>query len=391
VQFHTTLMSNPNWNTRYDVHFNTRYPTTKIDKAERDDTKLEQYSGKVYCLGVEETENFVLRQKGYVWISGNTTNPGQIGGWWVKKMFVDPAPWGKPFWATDIETGKVLVHPDSKFLPDHLKHLADTPTFKRRFIPARLTDNPYLMESPAYMGMLSSLPETQRRRLLEGDWDVADSSAFPEFHKNIHTVPQFIPPREWPRFRACDYGYVAHTAVVWFAIDYDGTLYAYRELYQKGLDAEQLSEKIHEIEKDEPGGIIGILDNECWSRRGQLGPTIAQVMIDRGVRWNKADKGPGSRVNGKMEVHRLLAVDEVLGHPRVLISEACKNLIRVMPMLPVDPNNPEDVDTKYKEDHLYDAFRYGCTSKLIRAPRYALEMSFAHNQDYQPADATFGY
>jgi hypothetical protein len=162
-------------------------------------------------------------------------------------------------------------------------------------------------------------------------------------------------------------------------------------LYQKGLDAEQLSEKIHEIEKDEPGGIIGILDNECWSRRGQLGPTIAQVMIDRGVRWNKADKGPGSRVNGKMEVHRLLAVDEVLGHPRVLISEACKNLIRVMPMLPVDPNNPEDVDTKYKEDHLYDAFRYGCTSKLIRAPRYALEMSFAHNQDYQPADATFGY
>jgi len=37
-----------------------------------------------------------------------TTNPGGRGHWWVKKMFIDPAKWGKAFWATDIETGKTL-------------------------------------------------------------------------------------------------------------------------------------------------------------------------------------------------------------------------------------------------------------------------------------------
>jgi len=321
-----------------------------------------------------------------------TANPGGLGGWWVKKMFVDPAEWNSPFWAVDIETDEILVYPDAEFLEDELKHLAGQPTFKRRFIPAKLTDNPHLMKSHEYLSMLASLPVTQRKRLLEGDWDVADSSAFPEFHRSTHVVEQFVPPMDWPRFRACDYGFVAPTAVVWFTIDYDGTIYVYRELYEKGLNAEQLANKIHAIEEDEPPGIIGILDSESWARRGQLGPSIAQVMINLGVKWQKADKGPGSRVNGKVELHRLLAENEETGLPGVLITEACQNLIRVMPMLPVDKNNPEDVDTKFAEDHLYDAFRYGCTSRLVRAPRYALTQSFFKDDNtFKPADNVFGY
>jgi hypothetical protein len=40
-----------------------------------------------------------------------TTNPGGRGHHWVKKMFIDPAPYKEPYDATDIETGEVLRYP----------------------------------------------------------------------------------------------------------------------------------------------------------------------------------------------------------------------------------------------------------------------------------------
>ena len=40
-----------------------------------------------------------------------TTNPGGRGHHWVKKMFIDPAPYNRSFDATDTETGEVLRYP----------------------------------------------------------------------------------------------------------------------------------------------------------------------------------------------------------------------------------------------------------------------------------------
>ena len=62
-----------------------------------------------------------------------TTNPGGAGHAWVKKMFIDPAPTGKAFWATDIESNKTITFPKG-----HSKE--GQPLFKRRFIPASLFD-----------------------------------------------------------------------------------------------------------------------------------------------------------------------------------------------------------------------------------------------------------
>lgn len=377
---------------KYCVYFTKNSTTTKVDTdcKNRNDVSLEHYTGKVYCITVEGTENFVLRQKGFVWLSGNTANPGGVGGWWVKKMFVDPGEKeGVPFWATDIETGEVLRYPDNKFVSEELR---GQPTFKRKFIPARLTDNPYLMQSPEYLSMLASLPETQRRRLLEGDWDIADDTAFPEFDRKTHVIPNFDIPSEWHRYRACDYGYTAPSAVVWIAVDFHGNLYVYRELYEKHLDALQLAERIIDLEWDDPREIVGILDNECWANRGQVGPSIAEVMINAGVRWMKADKGPGSRLNGKRELHRRLSHNNAQGKPSLYILDNCKELIRVLPSLPLDPKNPEDVDTKYQEDHLYDALRYGVMSRQASSYVHPLEREWqSRSEDFTPADPTFGY
>lgn len=310
----------------------------------------------------------------------STSNPGGPGHQWVKKMFVDPAPWGESFWATDINTGKTLTWPKG-----HSRE--GEPLFKRRFIPAKLFDNPYLASDGMYEANLLSLPEHQRRQLLEGDWDINEGAAFPEFNRSIHVIEPFEIPANWPKFRACDYGYGSHTGVVWFAVAPDEQLIVYRELYVSKVLAADLAEMILEAEEGEKIR-YGVLDSSLWHRRGDTGPSLAEVMILKGCRWRPSDRSAGSRVAGKNELHRRLQVDEFTQQPRIVFFNTCTNTINQLPSIPLDKNNPEDVDTK-AEDHLYDALRYG----IMTRPRSNL---FDHDSGFSkggfvPADNTFGY
>jgi hypothetical protein len=322
-----------------------------------------------------------------------SANPGGVGGWWVRKMFIDGAPWGEKFPAFDIETENVLSYPRS-----HPKH--GKPLFYRRFIPARLDDNPYLFEDGQYEANLLSLPESQRRQLLEGDWDVVEGAAFPEFRRTIHTCSPFEIPAGWMRFRAADWGYSQPACVLWFAVDWDGNLYVYRELYTKGVVADEFADMVLEMEQGE-NIKYGLLDSSVWHKRGDVGPPIAETMIQRGCRWSPADRSPGSRIAGKLEIHRRLAEKPIgeldnegneVKKPGLIIFDNCVNLIRTLPILPVDKNKPEDVDTD-AEDHAYDALRYGVMSRPMR-PRSEFESTIRRadkSDSFQPADSVFGY
>lgn len=360
--------------TRSYVEMNTgNHIYSVATKNSKINVDKEYFDGTVYCLTVPETEVFFIRQNGYVWLSGNT---------WVKKMFIDPAPPNQAFWATDIDTGDVMTYPEG-----HSR--AGQPLFKRRFIPAKLSDNPYLTKSGDYETMLLSLPEHQRRQLLEGDWDVAEGAAFPEFKRSIHVVEPYSIPSDWTRFRACDYGYGSFTAVLWFAVAPDESLVVYRELYVTKVLAEDLAEQILKLEAGERIR-YGVLDSSCWAKRGDTGPSIAERMILRGCKWRPSDRSAGSRVAGKNEIHRRLQIDQFTGHPRITFFQNCTQTIADLPTIPLDKANPEDVDTKVKNDHTYDAFRYG----VMTRPRSANIFDFdpaKQSRGITPVDAVFGY
>lgn len=311
-----------------------------------------------------------------------TTNPGGPGHVWVKKMFIDPSPAGRAFWATDIDTGDTLSYPKG-----HSKE--GQPLFKRRFIPAMLSDNPYLAEGGDYETMLLSLPEHQRKQLLEGNWDVAEGAAFPEFNRRIHVIKHEHIPGNWVKFRACDYGYGSYSAVLWFAVSPAEQVIVYRELYVSKVLAKDLAHMVMDCERNDGQIRYGVLDSSCWHRRGDTGPSLAEQMIMEGCRWRPADRSAGSRVAGKNEIHRRLQLDDFTQEPRLVIMDNCTNLIAQLPTLPLDKSNPEDINTK-SEDHLYDALRYGVMSR----PRFSI-------WDYDPATSrsnqmpmackTFGY
>lgn len=75
-----------------------------------------------------------------------TTNPGNIGHKWVKKRFVE------------------ATQPNKRF--------TDKGGRTRIFIPAKIEDNPVLMEKdPHYVAYLDSLPAGLRQAWREGSWD----------------------------------------------------------------------------------------------------------------------------------------------------------------------------------------------------------------------------
>jgi hypothetical protein len=312
-----------------------------------------------------------------------TTNPGGPGHSWVREMFIKPAPENRSFPATDIDTGEVLAYPKGHEKEGKI-------LFNRKFIPAKLKDNPYLVQGGAYEANLLSLPEMQRRQLLEGDWSVAEGAAFSEFKNSIHVVDPFEIPHDWTRFRSCDFGYSSFSAVHWYAIDpaYEN-LVVYRELYVSKHTARDLARRILGIEIEAKEQIAyGVLDSSCWHNRGQFGPSIAEEMMNEGVRWRPSDRTAGSRIAGKNRLHELLKVDEITDMPGICFFETCRQVISDLPVIPSDPKGTDDIDKRYASDHTYDSIRYGIQTRPRTISLFDREKP---EYKWRPADTTFGY
>ena len=290
-----------------------------------------------------------------------TANPGGVGAHWVKNRYILPS------------------DPDTSFVgKDGLT---------RKFIPARLEDNPFLAMDGRYEKMLKALPPTQRKQLLEGNWDVNEGAAFTEFSLEEHVIPPFQIPIHWDRVKGIDYGYASESACIWATIDpSDGTLIVYRELYRKGLTGQDLGTIITEMEVEDPFSVQGVLDTAAWSRTGTTGPTVGETLVRQGHKLRRADK---NRIQGKIQIHEYLRL-QPSGRPRLQIFSSCPSLIRELQSIPLDKTNPEDVNT-HAPDHAYDALRYLIMSRPRVNDPLAQMRHLRMEQAYTPADADFGY
>jgi len=290
-----------------------------------------------------------------------TANPGGVGAHWVKKRYIDPCEPNDSFEGAD--------------------------GLSRKFIPARLEDNPYLATDGRYEKMLMALPPTQRKQLLEGNWDVNEGAAFTEFTLEDHVIPPFQIPINWERAKGIDYGYASESACIWATVDpSDGTLIVYRELYSKGLTGEDLGHRITQMELSDPFAVAGVLDTAAWNRTGTTGPTVGETIVNQGHKLRRADK---NRIQGKIQIHEHLRIQHT-GRPKLQIFNNCPNLIRELQSIPLDKANPEDVDTR-AQDHAYDALRYLIMSRPRANDPLSQLRDLRKQQAYTPIDSVFGY
>ena len=279
-----------------------------------------------------------------------TANPSGVGKHWVKARFIDPAPLMNRF---DVEYnigGKTV-------------------NLSRKAINSTVFNNPSLKRDPQYIAQLQSLGnENLRRQWLDGDWDADDGLAFSEFSKKKHVCDPFPIPQYWKKFRAADWGFSSRAACLWFAVDPRGTLYVYREYGATNERPEKFAENVLFRESEEDIS-YGVLDASAWDNRGATSPAL--TMIRSGCHWRPADnKTKGSRSHGKMLVHHYLADDVNTAEPRLKIFSTCRELIKELSTLPLDPKNTEDVDTD-APDHFYDGLRYGLQSRPVKTSLFS--------------------
>lgn len=283
------------------------------------------------------------------------TNPGNVGGAWVKARFVDLGAPG-------------VVHEVALEIDDQADRIVN-----RCFVPAKLKDNRYI-DAGAYRLMLANLDSATRAALEDGSWDVVEGQFFTEWRREVHVIAPFVLPEWWERARAIDYGYAAPFCTLWGAWDGDGNVFIYRELYGPGYTPRVQANKILAASKHRGGRRelvrYTVADPSIFAHTG-VGPPIAQQYIDEGLSVRKANN---ARIDGWARVHEYLRVDEKTEQPSLFIFSTCLNLIRTLPMLVHDKLHPEDLDTD-GEDHAGDTLRYLLMSRPRRSTKPKTEPS----------------
>jgi len=260
----------------------------------------------------------------------------------------------------------------------------DKPRYESRcYIPSLYYENDFLMrDDPDYVNRLLKLPEKEQKALMEGNWDINDDTAFPEFDYKTHVVsyektfPNGI-PSHWKRWRSVDNGYDDPFAWYWYTVDEQGTVYVYREFTRDKGDkstqipystqAERVAEKskytdVNGNEHEEKFAFT-VAGHDAWAThvRDEQGKTLIDYYQDGGLYG--FIKAITDRKLRKATIHEYLkpSMDENIRRmvAKVQICDCCKKLIEYLQEVLKDPDDHE----KYSEDgdatHTVDSFGYG--------------------------------
>lgn len=315
-------------------------------------TDVYQYQGQEYAvIGMEEATHFTDEQRQFLTTCNRTArkgftprmyytcNPGNVGHAWVKRLFIDR------------------------------EYMNGERSEDYAFIPARLWDNKVLLDAdPGYVRQLMNLPEELRRAHLDGDWDVHAGQYFSEFSRGKHVIEAYDIPAHYKRFRSMDWGYNDPCCVLWHAVDPEGRVITYRELYVRQMRAEEVAVKAAELSQGENIAYT-VASPDLWQKRGGTltarggfeGETLAEVFAACGMPVSPADN---SRVAGWQRVRAYLA-PQADGLSRWQCFSNCVNLIRELPVMQYDPHDREDA--RDGDDHAPEALRYGLMSRPAAA------------------------
>jgi len=290
----------------------------------------------------------------------STCNPYGVGHHWVKARFIDPMPRG-------------IV-------------ITDEQGRERVAIHGEIWENLHLLENdPEYLKNLQAQTGAKRAAWLEGDWDIVAGGMFDDvWDSKVHIVAPFEIPATWKLDRSFDWGSSRPYSVgFWAESDGcdvklpDGTmrstqrgdLFRIAELYgwtgkpNEGTRelAVEVARKILNYQKELGRSINpGPADSSIFTIEN--GNCIASDMERMGIRWTRANKSPGSRINGCEIIRERMKNSISREGPGLYIFDTCRQFIRTVPVLPRDKKQADDIDSE-SEDHVIDEVRYRCLTK----------------------------
>lgn len=300
-------------------YMSAEYDVIRFDEL----THFTQFQYEYLLSRIRGANNFPKQIK-------SSTNPGGVGHTWVKRRFVDPAP------------------PNTVFT-------GEKDTLTKIFIPALLSENPFLQRSdPTYRERLLALPERDKKALLYGDWNIFEGQYFTEWNERNHVCSPFPIPSEWRRYIAFDYG-LDRLACYWIAVSSTRECYVYRELCESNLPISVAAKKIQEYTGMDERIYATLAPPDLWARSQESGKSKADLFYESGLRLTKSSN---DREAGWLAIKELM-LKGANDTPRLQIFANCRELIANLPALQIDSRRPTDCATEPHEiTHAPDGLRY---------------------------------
>jgi PBSX family phage terminase large subunit len=127
------------------------------------------------------------------------------------------------------------------------------------FLESRHEDNPTLFDENGALteqgrrslAVLDKLSGPRKQRLRYGKWVAAEGVVYEDFDRVVHLRERFAVPDAWRKIRTIDFGYTNPFVCQWWAVDGDGRMYLYRELYMSGRTVKVHAKQINELSAGE--------------------------------------------------------------------------------------------------------------------------------------------
>ena len=156
-------------------------------------------------------------------------------------------------------------------------------------LESRHEDNPRLYnhdtndwtdEGINYIARLDRLTGARKQRLRFGKWVQAEGMIYEGYDPAIHLKDKnFVIQDDWRKFRVVDFGFTNPFVCQWWAVDHDGRMYRYREIYHTQRTVKKHSEKINEFEKIK----ITVCDHDAEDRATLLENEIPNIAAKKAV------------------------------------------------------------------------------------------------------------
>lgn len=219
-------------------------------------------------------------------------------------------------------------------------------------------DNPHNPED--YQETLAGLTGVLGKRLRDGLWVQAEGNVY-EYDPAIHQVDS-IPFRDsWRRFRSIDFGTTNPFVCQWWAVDHDGRMYLYREIYMTGRTVATHAKQINELSQGENISFT-VCDHDAGDRLTLKEHGIPNITAKKAI-----SMGIG-RVEDRLKV-------QVDGLPRIFFAK--DSLVEQDESLGLVPTStieefgayawPKGVDGKPNKETPIDLYNHG-----MDAMRYAV-------------------
>lgn len=299
-----------------------------------------------------------------------TMNPGNVGHGFIKRVFHD-----KAYHENEIPADYTFIQAyawdNIEWVRTYLKKecISDFTyynvwTDKQRF-QCFVTQSTYGRE-------LNALPQAMRIGHLLGRWDIFAGQYFDIFDRarHIHAL-DLLGIKDWHRrWISIDWGYAHNAAAYWHSSENASptkkVTKTYREHVVNQTAPRELAQQICQMSRLESGTKERIMEiylsPDAFAHRtaeSSIAEQMNEIFLANG--FPSASKALDDRVGGWMRMYQGLKYDEWL------ISEDCRELIKVLPSLTRDDDKREDC-IKFDGDDAADAARYGVYSDAPANP-----------------------